>query len=140
MAIDVGPGAIGFLVARVLFGGLLAFQGLNHFQNADAMSGYAQSKGVPAARASVLLSGGMLILGGLGIVLGVFPAIAAGAVAVFLLITTPMMHNFWAVPEDQQQAEMTNFIKNVELLGAALVFLALSSDSWAYAVGVGLGL
>lgn len=140
MAIDAGLGAVVFLVARVFFGGLLAFQGLNHFQNADAMSGYAQSKGVPAARASVLLSGGMLILGGLGIVLGVFPAIAAGAVAVFLLVTTPMMHNFWAVPEDQQQAEMTNFIKNVELLGASLVFLALSSESWAYALNVGLGL
>lgn len=140
MAIDAGLGAIGFLVARVLFGGLLAFQGLNHFQNADAMSGYAQSKGVPAARASVLLSGGMLIFGGLGIVLGVFPTIAAGVVAAFLLVTTPMMHNFWAVPEDQQQAEMTNFIKNVELLGASLVFLVLSSGSWAYALNAGLGL
>lgn len=140
MAIDAGLGAIGFLVARVLFGGLLAFQGLNHFQNADAMSGYAQSKGVPAARASVLLSGGMLIFGGLGIVLGVFPTIAAGVVAAFLLVTTPMMHNFWAVPEDQQQAEMTNFIKNVELLGASLVFLVLSSGSWAYALNAGIGL
>lgn len=140
MAIDARLGAIGFLVALVLFGGLLTFQGLNHFQNADAMSGYAQSKGVPAARASVLLSGGMLIIGGLGIALGVLPAIAAGAVAVFLLVTTPMMHNFWAVPEDQQQAEMTNFIKNVELLGASLVFLVLSSQPWAYALGVGLGL
>ncbi|WP_458189482.1 DoxX family protein [Haladaptatus sp. NG-WS-4] len=140
MAIDAGIGAVVFLVARVLFGGLLAFQGLNHFQNADAMSEYAQSKGVPAARASVLLSGGMLLFGGLGIVLGVFPAIAAGAIAVFLLVTTPLMHNFWAVPEDQQQAEMINFIKNVELLGASLVFLVLSSEPWAYALGVGLGL
>lgn len=140
MAIDAGLGAIVFLVARVLFGGLLAFQGLNHFQNVDAMSGYAQSKGVPAARAGVLLSGGMLIFGGLGIVLGAFPAIAAGAVAVFLLVATPKMHNFWAVPEDQQQAEMINFIKNVELLGASLVFLVLSSEPWAYALGVGLGL
>ncbi|WP_273837189.1 DoxX family protein [Halococcus sp. PRR34] len=140
MAIDAGLGAIGFLVARVLFGGLLAFQGLNHFQNASAMSGYAQSKGVPAARASVLFSGGMLIFGGLGIVLGVFPSIAAGAIAVFLLVTTPMMHDFWAVPEDQQQDEMTSFIKNVELLGASVVFLALSSEAWAYALGIGLGL
>ena len=138
MAIDAGLGAIGFLVARILFGGLLAFQGLNHFQNAGAMSGYAQSKGVPAARANVLFSGGMLIFGGLGIVLGVFPAIAAGAIAVFLLVTTPMMHDFWAVPEDQQQGEMTNFIKNVELLGASLVFLVLSSEPWAYAIGLGL--
>ncbi|WP_435347250.1 DoxX family protein [Haloarchaeobius sp. HRN-SO-5] len=136
MAVDAGLGGVVFLVARVLFGGLLAFQGLNHFQNADAMSGYAQSKGVPAARASVLLSGGLLVFGGLGIVLGAFPAIAAGAIAVFLLVTTPMMHDFWAVSEDQQQAEMTNFIKNVELLAAALIFLALSSEPWAYALGL----
>jgi len=97
MAIDAGLGGVAFLVARVLFGGLLAFQGIN-------------------------------------------PAIAAGAVAVFLLATTPLMHNFWAVPDDQQQAEMTNFIKNVELLGGALVFLVLSKQSWAYALGVSLGL
>jgi uncharacterized membrane protein YphA (DoxX/SURF4 family) len=138
MAVDAGIGAVLFLLARVLVGGFLAFQGLNHFLNADAMTGYAQSKGLPAARASVLLSGGTLLFGGLGIVLGVLPALAAGAVVVFLLITTPLMHNFWAVPEEQQQSEMTDFIKNVELLGAALLFLALSSEPWAYAVGLGL--
>ncbi|WP_254522509.1 DoxX family protein [Natrinema caseinilyticum] len=138
MAIDAGFGAIGFLAARVLFGGLLAFQGLNNFQNAETMTGYAQAKGVPAARANVLLSGGILVFGGLGIVFGAFPAIAAGAVAIFLLVVTPMMHNFWAVPKDQQQAEMTNFIKNLELLGATVVFLALGSEPWAYALDIGL--
>ncbi|QZP39325.1 DoxX family protein [Halobaculum magnesiiphilum] len=138
MAFDAGIGAVVFLVARLLFGGLLAFQGLNHFMNVDEMAGYAQSKGVPAARMSVLFAGGMLFFGGLGIALGVFPAVAAGAVALFLLISTPMMHNFWAVPEDQQQAEMTNFIKNIELLGATLVFLVLGTEPWAYALGIGL--
>ncbi|RYJ13337.1 DoxX family protein [Halogeometricum borinquense] len=134
MAFDAGFGAIAFLIARVLFGGLLAFQGLNHFLNVSEMAGYAEAKGIPAAKASVLLSGGVLLFGGLGITFGVFPAIAAGAIALFLLVTTPTMHNFWAVPEDQQQAEMTHFIKNAELLGAALVFLALGSESWAYAL------
>lgn len=140
MAIDAGFGAVLFLVARVLFGGLLAFQGLNHFTNADAMTGYAQSKGMPAARAGVLLSGGTLLFGGLGIALGVFPTLAAGAVVLFLLVTTPLMHDFWAVPEDQKQSEMTHFIKNAELLGAALLFLVLSSETWAYALDAGLGL
>lgn len=140
MAIDAGFGAIVFLLARVLIGGFLAFQGLNHFTNADAMTGYAQSKGLPAARAGVLLSGGMLVFGGIGIALGVLPALAAGAVAVFLLVATPVMHDFWAVPEDQQQSELTQFIKNAQLFGAALLFLALSNETWAYALGAGLGL
>ncbi|MFC4989153.1 DoxX family protein [Saliphagus infecundisoli] len=138
MVLETTAGGLVFLVGRVVFGVLLVFQGFNHFQNTEAMSGYARSKGVPAPRASVLLSGGMLIFGGLGIILGAFPAIAAGAVAIFLLVTTPMMHDFWAVPEDQQQSEMTHFIKNVELFGASLVFLVLSSEHWAYALNIGL--
>lgn len=137
MAIDAGLGAIAFLIARVLFGGLLVYQGLNHFLNTDAMTGYTDSKNVPAPRVGVLASGGLLVLSGAGLVLGVYPAIAAGLLVVFFLVVTPLMHNFWAVPEDQQQNEMTHFMKNVQLLGASLVFLALSSETWAYALNIG---
>jgi uncharacterized membrane protein YphA (DoxX/SURF4 family) len=137
MAFDSGLAGIALLVGRVLFGGLLAFQGLNHFLNSEMMAQYAGAKGVPAPTLSVLFSGVLLVAGGLGIVLGVYPVVAAATVAAFLVVVTPVMHDFWAVPEDEQQSEMVNFIKNVELLGAALVFIALGSDSWAYALNVG---
>ncbi|MDX1748503.1 MAG: quinol oxidase, partial [Halobacteriales archaeon] len=43
------PGAAElFLLARVLFGGVLAFMGLNHFMNLEDMAGYAGMKGLPA--------------------------------------------------------------------------------------------
>ena len=138
MAIDTGLGAILVLVGRLLFGGLLAFQGLNHFMNTDEMAGYAGSKGVPAARFGVIASGVMLLLGGLGILLGVYPIIAAGMLAVFFVLVTPVMHDFWAAPEEEQQNEMVNFIKNVELLGASLVFLALGGETWGYALNIGI--
>ena len=133
MAIDTGLGAILTLVGRLLFGGFLAFQGLNHFMNTDEMAGYAGPKGVPAAHFGVIASGIMLLLGGLGIILGVYPVIAAGILAVFLVLVTPVMHDFWAAPEEGQQNEMVNFIKNVELLGASLVFLVLGGETWGYA-------
>ena len=138
MAIDTGLGAILILVGRLLFGGFLAFQGLNHFMNTDEMAGYAGSKGVPAARFGVIASGIMLLLGGLGIILGVYPIIAAGTLAVFLALVTPVMHDFWAAPEEEQQNEMVNFIKNVELLGASLVFLVLGGETWGYALNIGI--
>ena len=138
MAIDTGLGAILILVGRLLFGGFLAFQGLNHFMNTDEMAGYAGSKGVPAARFGVIASGIMLLLGGLGIILGVYPIIAAGMLAVFFVLVTPVMHDFWAAPEEEQQNEMVNFIKNVELLGASLVFLVLGGETWGYALNIGI--
>jgi len=136
----LGSGAEGavLLVARVLFGGLLAFQGVNHFLDHEGMTGYAAAKGVPAPGVGVVASGLMLIGGGLGIAAGVFPAVAAGALVVFFVVTTPTMHDFWAAGEEEAQNEMIHFIKNVELLAGALVFLAISGTEWSYAVGVGL--
>ncbi|MFD1515454.1 DoxX family protein [Halomarina rubra] len=131
---DSATAEVVFLVARVLFGGVLAFMGLNHFLNGDQMAGYADAKGVPAAEVMVPLSGGMLLLGGLSVVTGAFPVLGAGALAVFLLVSTPTMHDFWAAPEEQQQTEMTQFLKNVALVGGALAFLALGGGAWPFAV------
>jgi uncharacterized membrane protein YphA (DoxX/SURF4 family) len=132
------PADAAFLIGRVLFGGLLGFQGLNHFLNLEDMRGYAGMKGMPAPGLAVAATGALLVLGGAGIVLGIYPAIAAALLVVFFVGVTPVMHDFWAAPADQRQTEMVNFIKNVELLGAALVVLALSGTGWAYAVNLGL--
>ncbi|MFC4247984.1 DoxX family protein [Natribaculum luteum] len=137
MAIESTAG-IALLVARIAFGGVLAFTGLNHFMTTEQMVGYADAKGVPLPTVSVLGSGAMLVLGGLGIALGAFAAVSAAAIAAFLLVATPMMHDFWNVPEAEQQSEMTQFLKNAALFGGAIAFAVLALETWPYAIGVGL--
>ncbi len=126
------------LVGRVLFGGVVAFMGLNHFVQTDSMTGYAEHKGLPAPKFSVLASGAVLVLGGLGIVAGAFPVASGVAVAAFLVVAAVTMHDFWAVPEDQKQDEMTHFLKNAVMAGGALVVAAIGTQSWAYSLGIGL--
>jgi len=138
MVAESAAGDVAFLLARVLFGGVLAFMGINHFSGVEGMAGYAQMKGIPAPTFSVVASGVMLVLGGVGVALGVAPVLSAGALATFLLVSAVTMHDFWAVPDDQAQDEMTGFLKNVALAGGALGFLALGGQAWPYAVGVGL--
>lgn len=118
------PGGLG----RLLFGGVLVFNGINHFQNAEEMTGYADSKGIPAADLAVPVSGGLLTFGGLGIVLWRLPRLAAGAIATFLAVTTPTMHDFWNAEEEAQQDEMIHFLKNVAMLGGALSLLSVADD------------
>lgn len=125
-----------FLLGRLLFGGILAFTGLNHFLNGGQMIAYADAKGLPAPAASVYGSGGLLVVSGILVILGAYPIIAAGALATFLIGSAVLMHNFWAVPEDQVQDEMTHFLKNVALAGGALSLLALAGTSWPYSVGM----
>ena len=128
-----------FLFGRILFGVTLAFMGLNHFTDVDTMTGYAEFKGLPAPRFSVIASGLVLALGGLGVAVGAFPVVAAGGLAAFLLASAGTMHDFWSVHEpEERQNEMTSFLKNGYGAGAALALLAVAGTAWPYAVGPGL--
>ncbi|PAU84507.1 quinol oxidase [Halorubrum salipaludis] len=128
-----------FLLGRLLFGATLAFMGLNHFMDLETMAGYAEFKGLPAPRFSVIASGLVLVLGGLGVAAGAFPVLAAGALAAFLLVSAVTMHDFWSVDDpEEKQSEMTSFLKNVYGAGAALALLAVGGTAWPYAAGLGL--
>ena len=131
-----GMEGLALLAGRILFGGVLAFTGLNHFFETEEMTGYAEYKGLPAPKAGVLLSGILLILAGLGIIIGVFPGVSAVLIAGFLIVSALIFHDFWAVSEEEQQTEMTQFLKNIALAGGALTILAVGSQSWAYSIGI----
>jgi putative oxidoreductase len=137
-ALEGTPG-VALLVGRVLFGGVLAFMGLNHFMQTDELAGYAESKGLPAPRIGVLVSGGLLVAGGLAVATGAYATVGAGLIAVFLVVATPTIHDFWTIEDpEMKQQEMVNFLKNVGLLGAALAIGAIARVDWPYAVAAGL--
>lgn len=115
-----------FITGRILFGGFFAFNGLNHFLQLGFMAGYAQMKGVPAPTFAVALTGVLLLAGGLSILFGAWPRMGIALLVIFLLPTSVMMHDFWSVADEMQRvAEMTSFMKNMALAGAALMLLAV---------------
>jgi uncharacterized membrane protein YphA (DoxX/SURF4 family) len=117
---------IAFLIGRIIVGVYYLFNASNHFLQLNAMSGYAQSKGVPASKLVIPGSGLLLLIGGLSILTGYQPLIGIVAVVLFLLPVTFIMHNFWAVQDPMARVgEMVNFTKNMALLGSALMFLAI---------------
>jgi uncharacterized membrane protein YphA (DoxX/SURF4 family) len=117
------------VIGRVLFALLFISSGLAHFAQRDAMTGYAQFKKVPAAKFSVLLSGLVILLGGIYIALGIYADLGALLLAIFLIPTAFMMHNFWTIEDAQaKQGEMINFMKNLSLAGAALIIFALLAN------------
>jgi putative oxidoreductase len=120
-----------FIIGRVLLGGFFINSGINHFRGLSMMSGYAQMKGIPMPKASVALTGVLLLVGGLSILLGAYPTVGVAALALFLVPTTVMMHAFWKVEDPMaKMGEMVNFTKNTALLGAMLTLLAIPQP-WA---------
>jgi putative oxidoreductase len=112
-------------LGRLLFGGYFVYNGINHFQSLNAMAGYAQSKGAPFPKFSVGFSGLLLLVGGLSVLLNIFPVIGLIALVIFLIPVTFIMHAYWKVQDAQaKMGERVNFMKNLALLGAVLIVLA----------------
>jgi putative oxidoreductase len=115
-----------FLFGRILYGGFFILGGINHFKHLDMMAGYAGSKGVPAAKPGVILSGLLIIAGGASIVLGFHPRAGVACIVLFLIPVTFFMHAYWTEKDPMQRmGQRVNFQKNVALLGAALMFLMI---------------
>lgn len=114
------------VIGRVLFALIFINSGIAHLTKLNDMTGYANFKKVPAAKLAVLVTGLMLIIGGLYIVFGVYADLGALLLALFLVPTAFMMHNFWTIQDPQaKQGEMINFFKNLSLAGAALIIFVL---------------
>ena len=126
--------AAAFLVGRIIVGLYFISSGIRHFTHLKMMAGYAGSKGVPMPQVGVPVSGLLILIGGVSILLGAWPTYGAIAILVFLLPTTFMMHNFWAVQDPMQKMnEMINFTKNWALMGYTLMILAVPQP-WPYSL------
>ena len=114
------------VIGRILFGGFFLMSGINHFTKLEAMTGYAQYKKLPAAKLGVLISGLMLVIGGISIILGYYADLGALLLAIFLVLAAVIFHNFWKETDaTAKQNEMLGFMKDMALAGAALILFAL---------------
>lgn len=117
------------IIGRVPFALIFIASGINHFTKSQAMTGYAQFKKVPAAKAAVLLSGIVLLLGGISMVIGIYADLGALALAVALIVMALKMHDFWTQTDPQaKQTETIAFFKNLSMAGAALFLFALVAN------------
>jgi uncharacterized membrane protein YphA (DoxX/SURF4 family) len=124
-----------FLLGRILYGGFFVYAGINHFRHLGMMSQFAGMRGVPAPKAAVILSGLLVLVGGLFIVLGVAPTVAVALIILFLVPVSLYMHKFWAETDPMGRInQRVNFEKNVALAGAALLLL-LIPQPWPCHIG-----
>jgi uncharacterized membrane protein YphA (DoxX/SURF4 family) len=116
------------LIGRILFVLLFLGSGVAHILKADAMAGYAASRGLPQPKLAVIGSGVLIVVGALMVLLGVWMDLGALLLVIFLVPTALLMHPFWKETDPMtKQNEMIAFQKDISLAGAALVILALYS-------------
>jgi len=124
-----------FLVGRLLFVALFLFAGvMAHLVGYRQGVEYARSFGSPLPEIGVPLTGLMAVGGAVLVAFGVLADLGAMLIAAFLLLITPIMHPFWKERGAQKrQVQMSMFMKNLALLGGAIVLFYLYNQLQGHA-------
>jgi putative oxidoreductase len=118
------------LVGRILYSLIFIFAAFGHFKP-DTIA-FAAAQGVPLAKLAVPASGILSLAGGLSIALGYRTKLGAWALVLFLVPVTLMLHNFWTVTDPMtRQMQMAMFMKNVALLGGALLLAVHGAGAYS---------
>ena len=81
----------------------------------------AAAHGVPLPALAVPLAGLLALIGGLSVAFGYQARFGAWLLVLFLVPVTWKMHSFWNVPGAEVKQQLTHFMKNIALLGGALL-------------------
>lgn len=119
------------LIGRVLIALIFVISGFFKIVGYSQTVAFATSKGLPLA--SVAIAGAIVIevLGGLAVLVGFKTRIAAWILFLYMIPTTLVFHNFWAMTGIQQQDNMAHFMKNVAIMGALLLLAAGASTAYS---------
>ena len=116
-----------FLIGRILFSLVFIGSGvMAHFVQRKETTEYARGYNAPAPETLVPLGGVLIVLGGLSVMFGLWADLGAILLVLFLVPTTFIMHAFWKEQDPQaEQVQMAMFMKNIALIGGALIVLFL---------------
>jgi putative oxidoreductase len=101
-----------------LFSKILSWEGTIQFMSA---------KGIPLP--SILILGAIAteFLGAIALITGCRMKEASILLVVYLIPTTLIFHNFWAMEGQQFQMQLLNFLKNVSIMGGLLLLASMPS-------------
>jgi len=115
-------------VALLFFSAIFAFGGYNQIRYAPSHVSRAEEAGLPVSENLVRVNGAGMLLAVLGLQIPALRRASAALLALQLPVTTYVGHRFWEQETGPQRAaQLTQFLKNVSLFGAA-VYIAGTSE------------
>ena len=119
------------LIGRALIALLFIPSGWGKIAGFSGVVGYIASKGVPMPEVCAAIAVAAEL--GLGILLlvGFQTRWVALLMAIFVLVITPIFHNYWAVPDAQVMMQKLNFWKNLSIAGGLLMVYAFGPGAYS---------
>jgi putative oxidoreductase len=100
---------------------------LDKLTNFAGTVGYISSTGLPLPEVCAAIAVAVELGLGLLLLAGWQTRWVALAMAIFVLVITPIFHHYWSVPAAEMAGQKLNFDKNLAILGGLLAFAAFGA-------------
>lgn len=115
-----------WLLGRLLLGAYFAWAGIHHFTALAPISAAMAARGVPAARAVLVIGSIFQTVCGLALIFAFWPAWAALGLVLFTIAASTMLLNFWSMQGDARASAVSTWKTNLALIGGLLIAAAYS--------------
>lgn len=114
------------IVGQLLLGSLFVWAGLNHFGPGGAkVAAMLSARGVPMPREALYAASVFELICGACLMLGVAVAPAALGLALFTIVASVVLVNFWDQPEGELREALKGvFASNAAIVGGLLIAAA----------------
>lgn len=119
------------LLGRILLAVLFIWSGSGKVMDFQGAVNYIASKGLPLPQLLAAITILVELGGGLALLLGWKARWAALLLALFVLVITPIMHNFWALAAAQAMMQKVTFFKNLSIAGGLLAVYAFGPGRYS---------
>ncbi|HTP48968.1 MAG TPA: DoxX family protein [Casimicrobiaceae bacterium] len=126
---DIKDGAA--LLGRMLMATLFVVSGFGKIPGFEGTVGYISHAGLPFPQLLAALAILFELGGGIAIAIGWKTRLAALALALFMVVITPIFHRFWGLPPEVAMQQQIHFMKNVAVLGGILVLYAFGPGRYS---------
>ena len=115
------------LIARILLSGIFLISLFSKLTGLDGTIQFMSAKGIPLP--SLLIWGVIAteLAGALALLTGYKMREAGILLALYLVPTSLIFHNFWAMEGQQFQMQLMAFMKNVSIMGGLLLLTSMPS-------------
>jgi putative oxidoreductase len=109
------------LVGRVFLGWIFLVLAWGKLGNIAGFTGYLTNLKAPAPEIMSWVGASLEILIGITLILGIATRYAALLCVLFVIVATALAHRYWEYPPAQVVAQYNNFLKNLAIVGGALI-------------------
>lgn len=117
--------------ARIFLAAIFIWSGLGKIPGWEHTAGYMASRGMPLIPFFLLMAIILEVGGGISVILGLKARLGALALALYLIPTTLIFHNFWTFPAQEQFLQMIMFMKNAAIIGGLLMVAAFGAGGYS---------